>query len=151
MGSGVDTQPKSGQSESRDSILRLLLKPLGKRGHCLLELSLGEWEARTAAATLPLGEEGLLDNKANHRGQRAKPEAWGCSRLNPAIPEVNPIPQVFSYKKPLKLSGLVCLASEPSQNPSGQSYFKVTHEGLPWWSSGKESTLQRSGCGFDPW
>ena len=29
--------------------------------------------------------------------------------------------------------------------------FAYTHCGLPWWLSGKESTCQGRGCGFDPW
>ena len=30
-------------------------------------------------------------------------------------------------------------------------HFINWFEGLPWWPSGKESTFQCRGCGFDPW
>ena len=29
--------------------------------------------------------------------------------------------------------------------------FKMDNQGLPWWSSGKESAFQCRGRGFDPW
>lgn len=43
MGSGVGHRPRAGQSEPRDLILGLVLKPSGEWGLCLLDFSMGGW------------------------------------------------------------------------------------------------------------
>ena len=41
-------------------------------------------------------------------------------------------------------------AIQPS-HPLSSPYLRKIVLGLPWWSSGKESTFQCRGCGFNPW